>query len=298
MMVTVAEVMCLSSPKIKDRPTHGVLVNDNVCMGVEIELEGTGRIDYVPGWNAVNDGSLRGEGGREYVCSRPYNGSDLVEALTVLEGSFKEHTPTLSRDASVHVHVDCTPLEWDSMINFVLLSLIFEPLLMAAFCPDRQNNPFCQRAVDNDGLIDSGANWLAAAANRKRYGHARYAATNLLSLQRFGSVEFRGHPAEYKKAPLLDWCNAILSMYNFCTKVDIPVHVYFKHMHSGECIEQVFGSLIDTATLDFQMLFKQGIKTARQFHHIYTKVDKHFKKSPRRKSETAYAVGPPLDYTF
>lgn len=269
------------------------LVNSDVLLGIEVELEGVEDVPEVSGaWRVVRDNSLRGYGGREYIFRRPYNGLDVPRALAQLEKAFTGVTPVVGPDTSVHVHVNCLELTTKQYYNFVSLAIVFEPIIMNTICSGRENNPFCQQAADVATIPQQMATHIARCLYAGPGRMSRYAGINVECLNKFGSVEFRGHPATYKKADLLAWCNVLLCMYNYILTIDIPVQQYLKALDYDQALREVFGDrLSGYPGCNYEMLYKIGMRTSRQFRSYLDHALEHYKrvakvKKPKRKPAT------------
>ncbi len=72
-------------------------------VGIELELEGSDHIE-ADMWDCTEDGSLRN--GCEMVCSRPYNGQELLDAINNLSEAVAESHAEGTWRCSTHVHMD------------------------------------------------------------------------------------------------------------------------------------------------------------------------------------------------
>lgn len=162
-------------------------------IGIEIEMEGMGIPNAPIGWVGTPDGSLRGES-LEYVLSSPVNRLMVKDMLEILASQFSVHRTRLnpSDRCGVHVHVNCQQLTTEQVINFALLYLLVEDLLVNWCGPTREGNLFCLRGKDAEALIAQLAvckhNGSLRSILKDTY---RYASMNLSSISKYGSVEFR-----------------------------------------------------------------------------------------------------------
>lgn len=269
--------------------SKGVLFDDTVHLGVEVELEGTGDVNHIPGWNTTLDGSLRGAEAREYIFRRPMRGSDASKAFRNLERAFEKHKVSESKDASVHIHVDCLGLTKDQVINFLSTAYIMEGLIMHTLCAGREHNPFCsQITTQGTGALRSSAAYIHSIfLKMPRPRIARYAATNVAALGKFGTLEFRGFNYTCKNDDLVSWANALLRMRRFACNVDMPPHLYFKTTQWDAAIREVFGDTLDNYTnVDRAFLFKTGMLAAREFHYQCELMEVALSKKKRQGSRT------------
>ena len=168
--------------------------------GIEIETEGrrlpvdAHMLDQI-GWIATRDGSLRGEEAIEYVTSAPLSLSKCATALQQLDKAFKTHNSRVdpSIRAAIHIHInisDLTPLE---VFNFISAYYLIEDLICRKAGENRQGNLFALRLSDAYGIIP-GFIRPALEENNLRVlntDEIRYAAMNLRSMFRHGTLEFR-----------------------------------------------------------------------------------------------------------
>ena len=268
-MTTVAAVYGMTVPQSVTNIPSPDLAAPALRVGVEAELEHARHVEYVPLWNQVEEGSLH-SGGTEFVFCQPLLGEDIIEALRCLEEAYTYEPPYLSGDASLHVHIDVRMLTIDQLFKFLCLAYMFEPLMMDTYCPTRTGNIFCQQLHDNQGL-------LAQTARAMRYiGHSdpslpmesKYGNINLLSLQTFGSVEFRGHGPEYKAEPILEWVNVLMCIHNACHSMDLDTrrpYMDFKHLPVNEVLHRVFGKYGSkmVRNLNKKALLRRGMQNVR-----------------------------------
>ena len=164
--------------------------------GVEIEVEGE-VISTPPNslWTLLADGSLRGNSG-EYVLRTPSYGSVVAQQIELLISHLQENGGVQPSDrCGVHIHINMQNLRLNQLYNMLVLYFISEELLIEEYAPERKGNLFCLSGQDAEGVID----WLSGTMRRsltRILTHAdtqklKYAALNLSSLVRFGTLEFR-----------------------------------------------------------------------------------------------------------
>ena len=273
-MRTVGDILNIMPPPLHESETPH-LVLSNVALGVEVEVGKAWQADaYKPiGWDVKDDGSLTGPGGRELVFRSPMNGRNAYAALCSIEDMFEElGHPDCCLDGSVHVHLDVTRLTPKQLQNLITISFMFEPLLMEAFCPKRIDNPFCKQVDGNYDLIRSSAYMISTLYNDNPLVGgtvSRYAATNLCSVPKFGSLEYRALASEWRREPILAWVNALLSMYKHATETEgSVVKVFERYDTPSACIREVFSSALPTTGVDVYRCVKRGIRNARTFHYM------------------------------
>ena len=190
-------------------------------MGIEVEVDRSPGDsshswifpDTVAGWRRTSDGSLRN--GVEYVLECPKAGKDLTTAILNLfqEGVFGRQTTS-----STHVHLDMLEADTTSgmMQAMVLLVYATEDTIFALSDPGREFCGFTNKlnTVGEDLLAyvlqdniddDSGR----ALSNYSSAG--RYYGLNLMSLVKYGSLEFRYFPTATSHQELIDWVQLVQS---------------------------------------------------------------------------------------
>lgn len=187
--------------------------------GVEIEVEGSDlpERDLFPSldklWRIEEDGSLRGEESAEFVLRKPTTLEGVKEALGVLDAAYEmmESDVDESIRAGVHVHMNIqryTPLE---LLTFITTFYVMEDLVVHWCGKGRVGNHFCLRCFDAEFVIHK----LIEACEKRDWrflntDEIRYAALNLTSMFKYGSVEFRSMrstrdlDAVYKFVRLID----------------------------------------------------------------------------------------------
>ena len=164
--------------------------------GLEIEMEGMYLPPYSTDiWNRIGDGSLRGNA-CEYLFREPQNPTalqaaveDLIRILKV-DGRF-----AISDRCGIHIHTNVQNLRLNHMFNMLVLYFIVENILIERFSPERKGNLFCLQGMEAEGVID----WISHGMingldNILRDSDPlllKYAALNISSLNRFGTLEFR-----------------------------------------------------------------------------------------------------------
>lgn len=262
------------SPDIRSVAECDAVVGDSL-VGVEVELEGCRRIDRIMEdavhWAVVNEGSLRNRGA-EFIFIQPFGGKDIILALEELEEIVgKMGTPPVcSERTSVHVHVDVRDLSVPEYLNYMLLYLIFERSLFRVCGDERKSNSFCRAVTASQGLIDRIAHMVmdhdSIALEVDRLARERYTAMNVGAVQRFGSVEFRGHKGEWRKEPILRWVNLLLSLKEFSKQEIDWTNMLMDISQEGysEFARRVFRGYTDhLASPEFDYEILEGLRDAQ-----------------------------------
>lgn len=185
-------------------------------LGIEIELEGSRlpRID-TEYWATELDHSLKAQEAYEYVSCGPKTFEEARASLEELNHVLKENKSIVhnSYRAGVHCHVNVQELTWKELANFLTLAICFESILLEDCGEDRAGNLFCLRVRDAEGVIDQWSDvYTGGRLTRDSLVHMKYAFTNLSSVPRFGSLEFRGMRSTTDPKVLLPWFEKLLAL--------------------------------------------------------------------------------------
>lgn len=174
--------------------TSPVELPNSYAVGIELELEG---VEETPDlnrnyWTTVSDGSLRNNG-TEIICAEPLSGVTLENALLDLESGLMNLEYTLSERCSTHIHLDATDMTVPQLMNFLVLSSIFENSLFTLFGAERRANTFClstDRGSNNfDLFCKLGSRPILDILFDLRW--SKYAGISLNRIRDLGTVEFR-----------------------------------------------------------------------------------------------------------
>jgi hypothetical protein len=197
-------------------------------VGIEIEMEGTALgfgPEAAPVWSLKGDGSLRGES-VEYVLRSPVPRSMVAKSLELLQSSLKKARLSPSDRCGVHVHVNVQQLTISQLVSFITLYTIFEEVLVKFCGPLREGNYFCLRAKDAEYIIDKFAEYIEqgdiSGVGRDSF---RYAALNLSSIPKFGSLEFRSMRTEKDFRIINTWVEMLLRIKDFAIRFKHPSEI-------------------------------------------------------------------------
>ncbi len=204
-----------------NKPNKGTL-------GIEIEVEGK-NLNAVHDnfWHSEDDGSLRGyypETRAEYVLNEPIKPDEVVPALQQLVAALPDAKFDFSYRTSVHVHVNVQELNHTQILNMIYTYLVLEEPLMTYCGKFRKGNRFCLRLADAEGLLDS----IQKMVKDRNTFYAqvgenfRYSAINLASLQKYGSIEFRGMRGNIEIPVIHTWTRALLAIKDFAEAQESP----------------------------------------------------------------------------
>ena len=202
-------------------------------LGVEIECEGANlQIPSEQFWNTEADGSLRGRfpsESAEYVLKGPQSVEFTKKALIHLNEIQKDAQLKFSFRTSVHVHCNMQDATEDQILNTMYTYFLIENTLLR-YCGDvRIGNRFCLRLGDAEELLVYIKHFIIHGFDGLRQideNRVRYAALNMASLRKYGSLEFRGMRGTMDPEVLFPWIDAIanLKKYAMSKKDIVEIH--------------------------------------------------------------------------
>lgn len=229
-------------------------------IGIEVEMEGNKPFPLTISnkWVGVEDHSLRGYS-MEYVTIGAIDYDEVGEYLAALSTTLKDNNITVKHSfrAGVHVHINCQELNVDQILSYASTYYCMETALTRFCGTNREGNFFCLRAQDAEYPISV---LLAAAKNRDLHylntDDLRYAALNLRSLFRHGTLEFRAMETHPDLSKIEPWAKMLYRMREYSKsllrKSAIPYDIsYFGPRHwVGKVLGQEFLNLIDYPDLE------------------------------------------------
>lgn len=235
-------------------------------VGIEIEAEGPNvRFIETDNWRSEDDGSLRGIPDRtraEYVMRWPVPIAKVKDVLKEFKEATKEMQFKFSFRTSVHVHINVLDMTEDQVFNMIYTYLLLEEPLVNYCGKERKCNRFCLRLQDSEELSTIVHNMMVNGIRNEALGEGmRYAAINLASLNKYGSIEFRSMRGTADEKVISTWCSALVAIRSFAKK------------HKD--VKSIFDKFIDSKPLDF---LKEVLGDyADPF--IYPKMDKDMNRS-------------------
>lgn len=212
-------------------------------IGLEIEAEGTHLFNTpFKYWSCKSDGSLRHiieEGVEhppvEYVLKSPLNRDEVFKALKYLEAKLQASNSSIvmSSRTSVHVHVNCQEMTVRELYKFICLYMIFEEILVDWSGPERAGNLFCLRAKDSDYYIKMLEDSLRNKNFKLWNENVRYAACNVASISKFGSLEFRSLRGTVDVDLIMTWIDILLLIKSKAEEFENPVEIVEKFNEVG-----------------------------------------------------------------
>lgn len=251
-------------------------------IGVELELEGVKTFPKFSGpqyWETKEDGSLRdiddeGSTSMELVFAIPLCGYDLTKALSILKHTLdkQKYKPVVSPRCSTHIHIDVRELNFNKLLNLLIIYTIVERPLYHYCGNDRENNNFCLPFYKAESRVFNAISQKDILGTKDRLvnitsGDRRYSGLNLCSLQRFGSLEFRQLPGTTDVDKITQWINIIMCIKKAAldyTEELQTLPVSFSEKGIEKNVKEIFGEYypyIKYPELEYDVL--QGIRQAQ-----------------------------------
>ncbi len=212
-------------------------------------------------WVANTDGSLRNFG-IEYIFREPLSYEKTVEALWDFEQKtkgieFLQDQPS----TSVHVHVNFGNERLLTMANFMAIWTLFEIILLDFSGPTRRSNLFASGIKKTEGIRDNYVKLFAAieagVSQRMVFneGHVKYAALNIATLARFGSLEVRCFRGTTKVPEIIEWVSILNKILEYSRQPGLTPKDFLSSYrdHAPELLSDVFGEFADRLKCDAWM---------------------------------------------
>lgn len=218
------------------------LKRGDVALEVEVEYDSPPDPQLeTPEWGATRDDSLRNIG-VEYVHRRPrkYGGLRWKKSLEDLDKHFKANRIRLvdTPRTSTHVHCNVQTKTMLELYKIITLYWLLEPLLFRLCGPYRRSNLFCLQLVDCEGLgqlvVDS-LNTPTMPTNNWTTNN-KYGALNLSSVNKFGSLEFRGMRGTHDVTEIDQWVRILLRIIEVASTPEFrdPAHMLDQYYELGQ----------------------------------------------------------------
>lgn len=213
--------------------------NKTKDVGIEIEVEGArlpnhmGDGDLGDIWIAEPDGSLRG--GMEYIFNGAQRVKDVPKYIKMLNDYFTANRSQIkfSFRTSVHVHVNHLGCDMTQICNSIYTYMLLEPLLINFAGESRKGNRFCLRVADADGLLftmkkmfSMASRGCAAIKMAVAEDENRYAAINIESLNKHGTIEIRCLRGTNDEKVISAWSRVLVNIRDWAMKQENPQAIY------------------------------------------------------------------------
>lgn len=221
------------------RQITGIRKVDGLKFGIELELEGrnVGLHDVATrGWARVYDGSLRGES-IEYTTTGAKTYEETKASVDHLFKKFDDNKVKFNDSirTSTHVHLNFSDQPMKNVINFFTLFTLLEEVLQYYSGVDRKGNLFCISTREAEGIVNIVSTCVArgdfSAFAGDRY---KYAACNLSTLYKFGTVEVRTMRGATSAQQVNAWVDIMNDMYTYAVnKMESPAGLMRDLSHLG-----------------------------------------------------------------
>lgn len=274
-------------PKLHTSRKSKRLVSNKVNVGVELELLyipnnfiDEGSSEFYPDSGLIescDDGSL-GAFGTEIKFKKPLNGLSIITALRHIKKAISDDDDVYaSQLAGVHVHIDVSGMTIKQLHRFILLYSLLETPLFNVMGKERASNPFCtssERSLRMRELISE----FISSNKIGDIRSPRYCSLNLRSIEKFGSLEFRGHECTFDMSRVLDWINILLCIrraslryrYNLDKMVDM------KASDASKIVKSIFTQELVGKYFSYEGLeddFKRGLNFVQDVYMYDDLVD-------------------------
>lgn len=264
---------------IKRKISTGVLYEGQYGIEIETETKKPYPVPLMAFWDVKDDNSLR-DYGKEYVLKAPVNyGVQLDEALN----EFYDKTKKInfipdSISTSVHVHWNILPETWQTFGNFLTIYTLTENLLIEYSGEFRRNNLFCLPIRSVPILVDYIVNIFSGARERNYNACSipqemvKYAALNLSTISKFGSLEMRSMRGVTDVKIIKEWISIINSIVNFSRQDLTPPKILDIYKELGdEMIADIFGKYYDVLShKDSKELLRKNLFRAGKIGYCLT----------------------------
>ena len=223
--------------------------------GIEVEAEFSEPTNYEEVhhlWYTTGDGSLRGFG-VEFISPKPWDKETAKESYAfLLAQSFWQNYFRASPRAGIHVHCNVTSWSVDRVLRFLVAYYLVEEVMLHNCGEDRKGNLFCLRMNDADSVLDAVQDLIDHKLGdlRRNFNTYKYAALNIASIGKLGSVEFRALPSNGSIQEFSDWLDMIDNLSEYSKKEQSLEDVYreWNRDRAGFALE-VLGKLPENCDL-------------------------------------------------
>jgi hypothetical protein len=118
----------------------------------------------------------------------------------------------------LHVHIDVRNLEANELLTMFVYYALFEPVIFQWVGDRREGSIFCMPLYKAEGVLPQIIDAISAPAGVMKSVAAkidRYAAFNLNSLSKFGTVEFRHMQTTFNTDRVIKWINICQSFKKY-----------------------------------------------------------------------------------
>lgn len=222
---------------------HGLSLRKGDLYGVENEAETNSPVlSFDSGcFSCIGDGSLRGFG-IEFVSEAatiPSIIADWRKVKSHLEASGIRFLP--SSRTSTHVHANVSDLNYRQMLTFLFLLWVCEEALFTHCDKSRRGNLFCLPVLHTKAFLLETTKYVKNSIRLVPNHEYRYAATNMCSINKHGTLEVRMKEGTYDPDRLEEWVLYIDQIKKLSLTFNSPqdiMDLYFRD--PGQIFDRVF----------------------------------------------------------
>ena len=270
----------------------GPVIKSPTYTGVEVELsylECTDGAAIGQYWSITSDGSIRGDAPGELVFRGPLRPDQAEEALTRLDKHVLS-TSRINSTCSIHVHVDVCDLSLEELDRVLFTYAVVERTLYNYCGEGRENNNFCVPLYKSLPSLRAYLNLSRGVPDVP--AQLRYCGLNLASVRKFGSLEFRMHPATRDIKRIAEWINLCCKVKENGRNIITDVAWWYEQalFEPEVVVERIFGefgkALVGQPTLYKDLL--AGVVVGKELHYAeQAALIERRKKSNRRVLTTS-----------
>lgn len=241
------------------------------CEGESVDYNAEAHVLYLGnGWLAHKDGSLRHTHGQacEWVFASPANYTTSIQRVNKLFDYFEGRKAKLvcSNRTSFHVHYNMSDKNVYQVVNTFILFTILEDILDRYCGEDRNGNLFCLSSRHAEGQLGMITQAIFESHNFKEVDEGyRYCSLNMASLNKFGTVEFRGMRGLDNKGDVLRWLSIINDLCTYaCYTMHNPVDIV-----EGISLKSPDGLLREIFSKDNYTALTRGLNPLELSNSVY-----------------------------
>lgn len=256
-------------------------------VGIELEIEGT-HLPNAPPWQCKSEGSL--QNGIEYI-SKPIKAGDVEKLVDNLAKTIQLEGGKIkpSYRCSTHIHVNVLPETLENVLGFMVVFVMFEPLLLALCGPQRDGNLFCMSSFDTGDTVSSFESLCETFDRLKErgwgYERGKYSSLNTGRLADLGTLEGRCFPLSVEGVVVSEWVGWLLAMKDLSkSQPDKTYRELWKNVRQNPMwyATKVFGAKVNSVP-NASSLVDMGTETAYEL----TKILKKYHSRPARPEKDA-----------
>lgn len=251
--------------------------------GIELEIEGKRLPHEVTGWILKAENSLR-NGGIEYITRgaiKLEHINRMIDRLNTAAAKNGAEMETSDR-CSTHLHINMINETFNTILNYILVFTLLEPILLRLCGPSRNGNLFCIPSYETGDLPETLRMSVVALRSGviNWFHRGKYSCLNIDGLNTLGSLETRCFTLPVSKglvdsAQVYTWATWLdrmlkisrsLDVKNYKTVLQCPEDIAYRvfngtNLFTGcqpENVAQLLGLGVET-TYECARMINEGI---------------------------------------